>query len=74
MLTVVTVDIVDSWKKVIAKKIEYDISTRVSNELGSGHLDRAKHAMGVSLKLSPPWFMFCFGTCIWSQYMDSDVQ
>uniref|UniRef100_A0A0R0GV15 Protein DETOXIFICATION n=1 Tax=Glycine max TaxID=3847 RepID=A0A0R0GV15_SOYBN len=42
--------------ELIAYLITYGLSaaasTRVSNELGSGHLDRAKHAMGVSLKLS----------------------
>ncbi|KAL5151555.1 Protein DETOXIFICATION 19 [Glycine soja] len=40
--------------ELIAYLITYGLSAaaRVSNELGSGHLDRAKHAMGVSLKLS----------------------
>ncbi|KAK7401812.1 hypothetical protein VNO78_13598 [Psophocarpus tetragonolobus] len=42
--------------ELIAYLITYGLSaaasTRVSNELGSGHPDRAKHAMGVSVKLS----------------------
>ena len=48
----------------------YFDSTRVSNELGAGHPDRAKQAMGVTLKLS--LFLACcvvlalaFGHNIW---------
>jgi MATE family multidrug resistance protein len=47
-------------------------STRVSNELGAGQPERAKHAMGVTLKLSLLLgfcfvLMLLFGHNIWIQ-------
>ncbi|KAJ1403450.1 Multi antimicrobial extrusion protein [Sesbania bispinosa] len=64
----------------IAYMITYGLSaaasTRVSNELGAGHPERAKHAMGVTLKLSL-LLGFCFvlallfGHNIWIQLFSS---
>lgn len=52
------------------------LSTRVSNELGAGHSERAKHAMGVTLKLSlllGVCFVLAlgFGHNIWIQLFSS---
>ncbi|KAK7244270.1 hypothetical protein RIF29_39089 [Crotalaria pallida] len=68
--------------EVIAYMITYGLSaaasTRVSNELGAGHPDRAKHAMEVSLKLSI-FLGFCFvlvltfGHNIWIQLFSSST-
>lgn len=53
-------------------------STRVSNELGAGHPDRAKHAMGVTLKLSLVLGLcfvlaLVFGHDIWIQMFSSST-
>lgn len=59
------------------KKLEFNFdSTRVSNELGAGHPDRAKHAMGVTLKLSLLLgicfvLALAFGHNIWIQLFSS---
>ncbi|CBI20274.3 unnamed protein product, partial [Vitis vinifera] len=37
---------------MIAYGLSAAASTRVSNELGAGNLDRAKHAMAVTLKIT----------------------
>ncbi|XP_057457252.1 protein DETOXIFICATION 18-like [Lotus japonicus] len=64
----------------IAYMITYGLSaaasTRVSNELGAGHSERAKHAMGVTLKLSlllGVCFVLAlgFGHNIWIQLFSS---
>ncbi|KEH38710.1 putative multi antimicrobial extrusion protein [Medicago truncatula] len=67
----------------IAYMITYGLSaaasTRVSNELGAGQQERAKHAMGVTLKLSLLLglcfvLMLVFGHDIWIQlFSDSPI-
>jgi MATE family multidrug resistance protein len=53
-------------------------STRVSNELGAGQPERAKHAMGVTLKLSLLLgicfvLMLLFGHNIWIQLFSNSA-
>jgi len=57
-------------------KLELFYSTRISNELGAGHPERAKHAMRVTLKLSVLLgfcfvLMLLFGHDIWIQFFSS---
>ncbi|XP_059661500.1 protein DETOXIFICATION 18-like [Cornus florida] len=69
--------------EAIAYMIAYGLSaaasTRVSNELGAGHPSRAKHAMGVTLKLSILLALLVvsalgFGHDIWAGFFsDSSV-
>uniref|UniRef100_M1CCE6 TRANSPARENT TESTA 12 protein n=1 Tax=Solanum tuberosum TaxID=4113 RepID=M1CCE6_SOLTU len=61
--------------EAIAYTISYGLSaaasTRVANELGGGNIDKAKHAMGVTLKLSVLLalivdLVLCFGHDVWA--------
>ena len=63
----------------ILKNLTYCDSTRVSNELGAGHPNRAKNAIGVSLKLSllvgvTLVLAVAFGHNIWASFFSDSSE
>ena len=61
------------------KNLTYCDSTRVSNELGAGHPNRAKNAIGVSLKLSllvgvTLVLAIAFGHNIWASFFSDSSE
>ncbi|XP_012850570.1 PREDICTED: MATE efflux family protein LAL5-like [Erythranthe guttata] len=69
----------ESIAYMIAYGLSAAASTRVSNELGAGNIERAKHATGVTLKLTVLLALFVvsslfFGHNLWSRsFSDSPV-